>query len=331
MALLSIIIPVYNVEKYLEKCLSSVICPEAEDYEIIAVNDGSTDSSPEILRRISAEHPGLIRVISTENSGLGSARNTGIAAASGKFLAFIDSDDYFSPGAVEELYRCCLRDDFDIMIYDAASVREDGSLISSVSGCSRDGSFSLEEYPELLFDIPAAWNKLVRRSLFADNEIAFPPRLWFEDLCTMPKLYPHAKKIVHNKKALYNYVQRKGSIMNSAKLARNAEITESVDILTGYYKKLGLFETYHSQLEYTAFYNQLLTASVRVALADAKSEVLPMLRSDFLSRFTDYAENSYIASMPAKYRLISSLVMSGRYGALALVMKANNIAKGKKT
>ena len=96
---LSVIIPVYNVENYLGKCLGSVIYPELEDYEIILVNDGSTDASGSICAEYAARFPALVRVITTENGGLGRARDVGIDAAAGEYLLFLDSDDYLSPDA----------------------------------------------------------------------------------------------------------------------------------------------------------------------------------------------------------------------------------------
>ena len=118
---LSVILPVYNVEDYLAKCLDSVILADEPDYEIILVNDGSTDSSPAIAASYREQYPDLIRLISTENMGLGSARNTGMANARGEFYCFLDSDDYLAPGAMRSMLDIFDRD-FDICIFDSISV-----------------------------------------------------------------------------------------------------------------------------------------------------------------------------------------------------------------
>ena len=107
MPLLSIIIPVYNVEKYLAQCLDSVLYPDMPEYEIVCVNDGSTDSSPAILSQYAAKYPGQIRIVNRPNGGLGAASNTGIENALGKYITFLDSDDYYAPGAVAEMLDAC--------------------------------------------------------------------------------------------------------------------------------------------------------------------------------------------------------------------------------
>ena len=119
MVRLSVVIPVYNVEKYLRECLDSVIQPGMEGYEIVCVNDGSTDSSPAILEEYREKYPELIRTVHTENQGLGAASNNGIAAAKGEYIAFLDSDDYYPENAVEEILEVCENGD-DICIFDFA-------------------------------------------------------------------------------------------------------------------------------------------------------------------------------------------------------------------
>ena len=167
---LSVVIPVYNVEKYLAKCLDSVIYPERSDYEIIIVNDGSTDSSPNICHNYTEKFPELIKVLTTTNGGLGAARDVGIDAACGKYIVFLDSDDYLSPNAVPEMLSMLERD-FDILFFDTRSISEDGRVLKYIQGCTPEGEFTLESFPELLFEMPSAWNKIYRRCLFTDNKI----------------------------------------------------------------------------------------------------------------------------------------------------------------
>ena len=115
---LTVMIPVYNVENYLKKCLDSVIYPELDDYEIVLVNDGSTDKSGEICDEYAQRFPALIRVITTPNGGLGKARDVGIDAARGEYILFLDSDDYLAPGAVPEM-MALLEKDFDMCFFDS--------------------------------------------------------------------------------------------------------------------------------------------------------------------------------------------------------------------
>ena len=205
---LSVIIPVYNVEDYVAKCLDSLISPAAEalsrgekpDYEIIAVNDGSTDSSPAIVQDYVNHYPQFIRLITTENMGQGHARNVGIDEAQGEYLYFIDSDDYLAPGAMGEMLRT-LDGSYDILIFDSIAVNTDGLELEYRKGCARNDDLKLSHYPELLLQSPDVWNKIFRRSLYIESGVRFTERVWFEDLRTVPKLYHYTDRIVYLPKA----------------------------------------------------------------------------------------------------------------------------------
>ena len=325
---LSIVIPVYNTRDYLAACLDSVLDPAADDCEIIVVNDGSTDASEALALEYAARYPERIRVITTENGGLGAARNVGLEASRGEFVFFLDSDDRLADGALGEMLDS-LTPERDIVIFDFLSVDTDGNVLERLPGCARSGAVSLDAFPELLMEYPSGCNKICRRSLFLDSGIRFPGRVWYEDLRTMPKLYPLTDRIWSAGKAWYLYLVRPGSITKGAKLERNLEIVDALDDLLGWYREKGLYERYRLQLDYVAFYNLFLTGSVRVCLGDPKSPVLPALRQAFLERFPDFRSNSYYRKAPAKYHLLTRLLLSGQYRAVALLMGANSRMKKK--
>ena len=327
---LSIVVPVYNVERYLAKCLDSIIVPGLSDYEIILINDGSTDSSPEICRKYADKNPGLIRCLSTENQGLGEARNTGIGMAQGEYIMFIDSDDSLADNALKEIFAI-LSEDFDIFIFDDLSVSEAGKQLAYNKACDREGVFSLREYPQLLFAPSGvcACAKVFRRSLFAETGIKFPARLWFEDICTIPKLYIHAEKIIYRPMPWYLYLIRQGSITNSRSMGRNSDIITAMDMLTSYYKEQGKFDEFRDELEYLVFYNELITSSTRVNLIDRKSELQDELIAYFLKNFPDYKNNPYIQNMGGKLKLLHSLIMGRRRLTMNLIMNLNNKIKKK--
>ena len=325
---LSVIIPIYNVEAYLVKCLDSVLDGATSECEIILVNDGSTDDSGAIAAEYASRFPDTIRLITTENGGLGAARNVGLEAAAGDFVFFLDSDDRLAEEALPEILAE-LTPERDMLIFDFLSVNPDGSVIERMPGCGKTGGVSLSDFPELLLAYPSGCNKICRRSLFLDHDIRFPGRVWYEDLRTMPKLYPLTERIFAAGKPWYLYLMRPGSITNSAKLLRNLEIIDAVDDLLGYYWARGLYEAYRAQLDYVAFYNMFLTASVRICQADASSPVLPQLRDAFLQRFPDYAQNPYIRSMSKKHRLLTKLLLAGQYRAVAALMHGNDKLRNK--
>ncbi len=325
---LSIVIPVYNTRDYLPACLNSVLRPGLKDYEILIVNDGSTDDSLALASAYEKRFPGLIRLITTENGGLGAARNTGIAEARGEYLLFLDSDDCLEDNALAEILQ--LQDwDFDICIFDLSEVNPAGRVIGRISGSGRTGSYTLAEYPELLFQPPSACNKLFRRSLFLSAGVRFPGRVWYEDLRTVPKLYPLAQRICYLPKAWYRYLIRPGSITKNSDTRRNLEILDAVREILNEYQALGLYRQYEQQLCYMAFYNAFLTASVRVNTADPESEVQEELLQAFLSAFPSYRKNPYIRSMSLKHRLLSTLLLRRRRRSVHFLMALNDRFRGK--
>ena len=323
---LSIVIPVYNTEAYLPACIGSVLDPSCDEVEIILVNDGSTDGSETVCRDFCSRFPERIRMVTTENGGLGAARNVGLEMARGEFVLFLDSDDSLAPGAVPEMLAE-LGPERDIVICDFVCVDPQGKVLETLPGCKRSGAVSLTDYPELLLELPSGCNKICRRSLFLDSGIRFPGRVWYEDLRTMPKLYLLTEKIWACGRPWYRYLMRPGSITKSAALARNLEIVDAMDDLIGYYRAQGAYEAYKAELEYLAFYHCFLVGSVRVCRGDPHSKVLLKLRDAFLSRFPDYRSNPYVSRMPAKHRLLTRLLLARRYGAVAALMRFSDRLK----
>ena len=320
---LSVIIPVYNVEKYLAKCIESVLSPSASDYEIVIVNDGSTDGSLSVAEAYRTRYPAHITIITTENMGLGAARNTGMAHSSGEYLYFLDSDDYLAPGGIEAICACT-DEDFDLCIFDSITVDEAGRELKYVRGCRPCEELSLESCPELLLEIPNVWNKIYRRRLFTDHGVLFPGRAWFEDLRTVPKLYALAGKIVYKPEAWHRYLLRGGSITNSPNAARNREMIDAVDDLLSFYKEQGLYEKYRDILEYLVFHSEFLTSAVRANLADVHSPVQEELLRDFLRRFPDYRANPYIRNISAKHKLLTFLLLHRLRRSVHFLMTLNN-------
>ena len=334
---LSVVIPVYNVEEYLEKCIDSVIGPGLEmisngnepEYEVIIVDDGATDSSPLIADRYAEKYPSFVRVMHTENGGLGAARNVGIEASEAEYLYFLDSDDYLIDGGMQAILDSLMQD-YDICIFDTIAVNVDGKELKYMPGCSRTTGISLKTFPELLLESPHAWNKIYRRRLYTDNNIRYPSRVWFEDLCTVLKLYCFTDNIVYMPKALHRYLQRKGSILNSGNTSRNIEIIPAVDELVSFYNAQGRGAEMKDILEYLAFHSQFLTASVRVCMADHKSPVLDELKNDFLNKYPGFGSNPYVLNSGKSHKLLTRLLLNDRRLAVRIIMTANSIVKRKK-
>lgn len=213
---ITVILPVYNVADFLPRCLRSIDKQTFRDFRVIAVNDGSTDDSPRILREFEASHP-YFTVIDQNNQGLAAARNTGLALAKTEYISFIDSDDFVAPTFLEELYLACEANDADIACcYYYYAYVESRRRIQHPFRCS--GVFTREEaLKKLLQDIQLqsyAWNKLYRRKLFSEHQITYPS-MAFEDMATTHKLFQYANRVAIIDRPLYYYVQRKTSILKT--------------------------------------------------------------------------------------------------------------------
>lgn len=232
--LVSIIIPVHNVERYLKHCIDSVLRQTYSNLEVILVDDGSTDSSAAMCDNY-AERYDLVRVIHKQNEGAGAARNDGLALSKGKYIVFVDSDDYIGKKYIEGLYYALRAYHADISVSDCVHIAEDDDgrskeesrgeieigtrntyIISGRDGlCGKIVMPCGEEVP---------WGRMYKRTLFSDYKIAFPIGVGYEDTATVYKLLYYAKVIACIEMNEYYYRIRKGSLMHSSFSIKNLDI-----------------------------------------------------------------------------------------------------------
>ena len=211
MVKVSIIVPIYKVEKYLKRCLESLVSQTFQEIEIICVNDGSPDQSQKIVDEYVEKYPHLVKGYLKENGGLSDARNYGLNLASGDYVAFIDSDDWVEPEMIEKMYRAAREQEADLVICDFVmdwETKEKESLY--ISGIRQE---STDFMRNVLLSGPSAWNKLYKKDLFLKTDIRYPKGLWYEDLATTLRLIMNTNKIAHVKEAFVHYIQREGSII----------------------------------------------------------------------------------------------------------------------
>lgn len=227
--LISIVIPVYNVEKYLDECIQSLQKQTYTNIEIILVDDGSTDNSGMICDKY-AKTDFRIKVIHKQNGGMSDARNVGIDNATGKYIQFIDSDDYFKEDLIESLYKDICENNADIALCSHYIVT--GNNITTDATYEKRMYTREEVIQEFLLDTKIrayVWNKLFKKSLF--DEIKFPVGRVFEDQLIIPKLFAKADKIILNDIPLYYYRQREGSVLhNQTKELRIAYIEAAFEM-----------------------------------------------------------------------------------------------------
>lgn len=289
----SIIIPVYNVEKYLSKCLESVFAQTCSDYEIIAVNDGSTDSSREILETYQNNHSNM-KLINQKNKGLGGARNTGIQNAQGEFLVFLDSDDYISNQMLESLDEYLSKYKLDILAFDLTLVNEKGEIIQRATVSSYQEKYTELSPQQFLLLEPTSCTKVYRRELFVKYNILFPEKLWYEDFATIFKLAPFTKKIGYLKESFYFYVQQSKSITHSKNIKRMFEIETAMNSNIDYYKSVGLFEKFYEELEWNCILHVLYYSAFRLFSCGYHKKQMEELFFYVDEKFSNWRENKYL-------------------------------------
>ncbi|WP_394862155.1 glycosyltransferase family 2 protein [Paraclostridium bifermentans] len=247
----SVIVPVYNVEVYLGQCLDSLINQTLDEVEIICVNDGSTDRSGDILESYKKKYKN-IKIINKKNGGLSDARNYGLKHASGRYIGFIDSDDWCELDMFEKLYNHAEKYNADICISNYNEVYEDS--IKKVDDME-------EEYP--ILHEASVWNKLFKREFVEKNNALFPVGLWYEDNAFTYRLLLSNPIITNISDYLYNYRKiREGSIMNSQTSPKIYDMYKIGDELSEYVKDKYLSDCDKIQFEFifirNIFFRQVL-------------------------------------------------------------------------
>lgn len=282
----SIIVPVYNVEKYIEKCLDSLVNQTLEDIEIIIVNDGSKDNSKEILKQYLKKYPEKMVYLEKENGGLSDARNFAIPYAKGEYVAFLDSDDYVELNMYEDMYRIAKNEDSDMVECDFIWEYPNKSKIDT--GEIYHGKHEMLEKIRVV-----AWNKLIKKSVLDESKIIFPKGYRYEDIEFTYKLIPYLEKVSFLKKPCIHYIQRDNSISNTQN-ERTKEILEVFDHVINYYKEKGLYEEYFTEIEYT-YARVLLCSSLKrmckIKDKQIRNKLLNLTWEKLNNNFPDWKKN----------------------------------------
>ncbi len=213
--LISVIVPVYNVEKYLARCIDSILVQTYKNIEILLIDDGALDNSGNICDEYEKKDM-RVKVIHKKNGGLSDARNCGIENATGDFLSFIDSDDWIEPEFLETLYNSLKENNADISVVGINKFYDDGRVVEEICppvGCVDDTTqrcMLLERY--MVYSV-VAWNKLYKKEMF--DEIRYPKGYIHEDEYVAHKLMYKAERVCFSDRPLYNYYQRTNSIMGA--------------------------------------------------------------------------------------------------------------------
>ena len=216
--IVSVVVPVYNVKKYLKRCLDTVVNQTYKKLDIIVIDDGSTDGSGNLCDEIGSSDD-RIRVIHQENKGLSAARNKGIDISKGNYICFVDSDDYLSLDYVNVLLKTALNTNSDIVVCDFERGEADNYTFERQQDGINIETFNSDRALEIWHgkykDVETiSWNKIYKKSIF-ENGLRYPDGMYFEDVPTIHRQVKEAKRISYISNKLYYYYQRKSSIMHA--------------------------------------------------------------------------------------------------------------------
>ena len=294
--MVSIVVPIYNVEDYIRECIDSIINQTYNNLEIILVDDGSPDSCPIICDQYASLDP-RVKVIHKENGGLSSARNAGIEVASGEWIVFVDSDDYINKSMIAELLDLQNETQAQIVVCDFCSFN-DGAIPKTKHFNNTVIDYSNFEAIEAMFYRNGigwtVWNKLYDISLF--ESIRFPEGVYCEDSATLYKLYLKANLISYSKQKLYYYRIRQGSIMNTMPDKLYDDILSINDELCSDLKRVSnhLYDLARGYVAKSSTQCYLSNA-VRGSMNDVNAKALEQMKNNY-----KYAANVAFLSFPER-------------------------------
>ena len=319
---LSFIVPVYNVEKYLRKCVDSLLAQDYDNYEIILVDDGSTDGSGEICDEYASPNsltPSLInslpqiRVIHQKNAGLSAARNTGIAASKGEYVMFVDSDDYIEPNVLKGLLEQVERDSLDVLRYRLQYVNPKYEVFNPYKIDPFKGNDYSEEPTDGVSFLNSrmntrcyAWQFILRRDLIFNSLThsfinSFIEGIYFEDTDWTPRMLCKANRVASTNTVVYNYLMREGSITNAISRSKQKKVLDD---------KMHLIATLQQQaidLRKAGRYNRWY----RDMISDTVVSVIGILSGTFYEEREKYLESlRQLQLYPIKSRSIKARLIN---------------------
>ncbi|MFN4171229.1 MAG: glycosyltransferase family 2 protein, partial [Pseudorhodobacter sp.] len=248
--LISVVVPLYKAEDYIEKCLRSIMAQTLRRIEILCVDDCSPDGSAGVVERLARQDDRITLIRHETNRGPGAARNTAIRAARAEFLASVDSDDHVDPDFLERLWDGSEDGYFDVTICGYGRVRPDGTVIDRHL---HDKRLILDPLPAdqnpIRISGPEVWNKLWRRSLFVDNGIWFPDHIYHQDSATTPLIYMKARNVRFIGGSPYHYLIREGSITQTTSDKHLLDRFRCMDVLKEFILREGSYERLKEAIE----------------------------------------------------------------------------------
>jgi len=283
----SVIIPCYNSEDYIDRCLKKILKTKFEDFEIICINDGSKDNTLKKLKSYAKKYKNIV-IIDQKNQGQAVGRNNAVKKARGEYIAFVDSDDFVDSNMIEKLYKYAKKNDSDLVYCDYYEYYGKDNL----KLCKNKNSDDSQKNAFLANFAP--WGKLYKTSFFKDNKFQFLPGKLFEDIAIVPIVAALAKNPIYVEKPLYYYnMENDSSIRRKEYNKKLEDIIFVTDYLYEELKKYELMDKYKDEIEYMYLDSILKGGVLRFAAFSEGIEHITTLRKKVLSKFPNILKNKY--------------------------------------
>lgn len=319
---LSIIIPVYNVEKYIEKCITSLINQTIKEIEFIFVNDGTPDNSINIIKKYQ-KNDKRIKLINKENGGQASARNLGLKYAKGEYIAFLDSDDYVKEEMYEKMYNKAKQNDLDIVICNYFLTYKDKieEMKNDITN-KKEKTILPKEYILLT---PSPWNKIIKKSYLEKINFTFPEGIIYEDYASIPTLVLNNPKVLYINECLHYYVQSESSTMRNQEYKKKYE---DIFIATKYLYENMINKGYNEELEYIITYHFLYLGSLNF-LKYKKYQNINKISNDMKKYFPKWYKNKLVISNFNKSKILYMKLFYYKQHSLIRLYRRININENK--
>lgn len=320
----SVIVPAYNVEKYIETCLDSIINQTLKEIEIIIINDGSTDSTKSKIENYQKQYPN-ITAIHKENEGQGKARNMGIEIACGEFVTFVDADDTINENMLKKMYQEVTTKQADVAVCDYYEIIQDQTIRKKAIPQKTE-----DFKKDYIVSIAGPCNKLIRTSLLKQHNLRFLETGIYEDIAMIPLVGVYANNIRYLEEPYYNYYIREGSTMRQNEFNEKLlSIYNVMETLEKGFRKSGHYEEFKEELEYIYIRHLLYAGTGRFLEYEEGIKQIPKIVSIIKNQYPNWRKNPYYKKQNFVFKLNCNIFYSNKRWLINVFQMLKRTIKNK--